>query len=66
MERELWLRIYHELRETAQQIERAFGTAGSFAGSLGPLPRWVGCKLVTNAARILYRRQQKERLQSVV
>jgi hypothetical protein len=54
-------------------IERAFGNAGSFGGGLGPLPnwvrrqgrveRWVWCKLVVNAARITYRRQQKERLQ---
>jgi hypothetical protein len=54
-------------------IERAFGNAGSFAGGMGPLPhwvrrqgrveRWVWCKLAINAARILYRRQQKERLQ---
>jgi hypothetical protein len=48
-------------------IERAFGNAGSFGGGLGPLPnwvrrlarveRWVWCKLVINAARILHRRQ---------
>jgi hypothetical protein len=54
-------------------IERMFGNAGSFGGGLGPLPnwvrrqgrveRWVWCKLVINAARITYRRQQKERLQ---
>jgi hypothetical protein len=54
-------------------IERAFGNPGSFGGGLGPLPnwvrrrgrveRWVWCKLVINAARITYRRQQKERLQ---
>ena len=54
-------------------IERLFGNAGSFGGGLGPLPnwvrrrgrveRWVWCKLVVNAARILYRRQQKQRLQ---
>jgi len=54
-------------------IERMFGNAGSFGGGLGPLPswvrrlgrveRWVWCKLVINAARILHRRQQKERLQ---
>lgn len=59
-------------RERAS-IERMFGNAGSFGGGLGPLPnwvrrqgrveRWVWCKLVINAARILYRRQQKERLQ---
>jgi hypothetical protein len=61
-------------RERAS-IERMFGNAGSFGGGLGPLPnwvrrqgrveRWVWCKLAINAARILYRRQQKERLQSV-
>lgn len=54
-------------------IERAFGNAGSFGGGLGPLPnwvrrlgrvsRWVWCKLVINAARILRRRQPMERLQ---
>jgi hypothetical protein len=54
-------------------IERAFGNAGSFGGGLGPLPnwvrrlgrvtRWVWCKLVINAARILYRQEQKQRLQ---
>lgn len=48
-------------------IERKFGNAGSFDGGLGPLPnrvrrqgrveRWVWCKLVINAARIHYRRQ---------
>jgi hypothetical protein len=48
-------------------IERAFGNAGSFGGGLGPLPnwvrrqgrveRWVWCKLVINAARILHRQQ---------
>lgn len=46
-------------------IERAFGHAGSFGGGLGPLPnwvrrlgrvtRWVWCKLVINAARIIHR-----------
>ena len=51
-------------------IERAFGNAGSFAGGLGPLPnwvrrlgrvqRWVWCKLVTNAHRIL-RNDEKKR-----
>jgi hypothetical protein len=50
-------------------IERAFGNAGSFGGGLGPLPnwvrrrgrveRWVWCKLAINAARIIYRRQQR-------
>lgn len=54
-------------------IERLFGNAGSFGGGLGPLPnwvrrlgrvtRWVWCKLVINAARILYRQEQKQRLQ---
>lgn len=48
-------------------IERRFGHAGSFGGGLGPLPnwvrrlgrvsRWVWCKLVINAARILHRQQ---------
>jgi hypothetical protein len=46
-------------------IERAFGNAGAFGGGLGPLPnwvrrlgrvtRWVCCKLVINAARIIHR-----------
>jgi len=48
-------------------IERAFGNAGSFGGGLGPLPnwvrrlgrvtRWVWCKLMINAARIIHKRQ---------
>lgn len=48
-------------------IERTFGNAGSFGGGLGPLPnwvrrldrvtRWVWCKLVINAARIIRQRQ---------
>jgi hypothetical protein len=47
-------------------IERAFGNAGSFGGGLGPLPnwvrrlgrvtRWVWCKLMINAARIIHKR----------
>ena len=47
-------------------IERQFGNAGSFGGGLGPLPnwvrrlgrvtRWVWCKLVINAARIIHKR----------
>lgn len=46
-------------------IERRFGNAGSFGGGLGPLPnwvrrlgrvtRWVCCKLLINAARIIHR-----------
>jgi hypothetical protein len=46
-------------------IEREFGNAGSFGGGLGPLPnwvrrlgrvaRWVCCKLLINAARIIHR-----------
>lgn len=53
------------LRDRAR-IERTFGNMGSFGGGLGPLPnwvrrlgrvtRWVWCKLVINAARILLRR----------
>jgi len=60
------------LRERAS-IERAFGNAGSFAGGMGPLPawarrlgrvsRWVWCKLVINAARIIRRQGRMERLQ---
>jgi hypothetical protein len=48
-------------------IERRFGNAGSFGGGLGPLPnwvrrlgrvtRWVCCKLVINAARIIHRQR---------
>lgn len=48
-------------------IERTFGNAGSFGGGLGPLPnwvrrlgrvtRWVWCKLMINAARIINLRQ---------
>lgn len=48
-------------------IERKFGNMGSFGGGLGPLPnwvrrlgrvtRWVWCKLVINAARILRKQQ---------
>ena len=47
-------------------IERKFGNAGSFGGGLGPLPnwvrrldrvtRWVWCKLMINAARIIHKR----------
>lgn len=54
-------------------IERAFGNAGSFGGGLGPLPnwvrrlgrveRWVWCKLLINAARILRRRREKGQMQ---
>lgn len=54
-------------------IERKFGNTGSFGGGLGPLPnwvrrlgrvtRWVWCKLVINAARILNRQQRLQPLQ---
>lgn len=54
-------------------IERTYGNAVTFAGGLGPLPawvrtlgrvtRWVWAKLVINAARILFRREQKEQMQ---
>jgi hypothetical protein len=47
-------------------IERTFGNAGSFGGGLEPLPnwvrrlgrvtRWVCCKLIINAARIIHKR----------
>jgi hypothetical protein len=50
------------------RIERAFGNLGAFAGGLGPLPnwvrrlgrvtRWVWCKLVINAHRILRNRER--------
>jgi hypothetical protein len=53
-------------------IGRAFGSAGAFAGGLGPLPnwvrragrvsRWVWAKLVINAARILRRQRLAARL----
>lgn len=48
-------------------IERKFGNMGSFGGGLAPLPnwvrrlgrvtRWVWCKLMINAARIIHRSQ---------
>lgn len=48
-------------------IERTFGNAGSFGGGLSPLPnwvrrlgrvtRWVWCKLMINAARIIHNQQ---------
>jgi hypothetical protein len=48
-------------------IERKFGNLASFGGGLGPLPnwvrrlgrvtRWVWCKLMINAARIIHRTQ---------
>lgn len=48
-------------------IERKFGNMGSFDGGMGPLPnwvrrqgrveRWVWCKLMINAVRILHRQQ---------
>jgi hypothetical protein len=54
-------------------IERAFGNAGSFGGGLGPLPnwvrrlgrvsRWVWCKLVINAHRILRNRERMQQMQ---
>jgi hypothetical protein len=54
-------------------IERRFGNAGSFGGGLGPLPnwvrrlgrvsRWVWCKLVINAHRILRNRERMEQMQ---
>jgi hypothetical protein len=60
------------LRERGS-IERAFGNAGSFGGGLGPLPnwvrrhgrvaRWVWCKRVINAARILRNRERLEQMQ---
>ena len=56
-------------------IERAFGNAGSFAGGLGPLPnwvrrlgrveRWVGCKLIINAHRILHKQEHLRKMKSV-
>ena len=56
-----------ELYRHRASIERTFGNAGSFGGGLGPLPnwvrrlgrvsRWVCCKLVINAARIIHRQQ---------
>jgi hypothetical protein len=54
-------------------IERAFGNAGSFGGGLGPPPswarrrgrveRWVWCKLVINAHRILRNRERMQQMQ---
>jgi hypothetical protein len=56
-------------------IERVFGNAGSFAGGLGPLPnwvrrhgrvqRWVGCKLIINAHRILRKQEHLLKMKSV-
>ena len=63
---------WHLYRERGS-IERAFGNAGSFGGGLGPLPnwvrrlgrvsRWVWCKLVINAHRILRNREQMQQMQ---
>lgn len=57
-----------DLYRRRTDIERAFGNAGAFGGGLGPLPnwvrrlgrvtRWVWCKLVINAARIIHRQQK--------
>ena len=65
---------WHLYRERSA-IERAFGNAGSFGGGLGPLPnwvrrlgrvtRWVWCKLVINAARILNKQQRIPKMKSV-
>jgi hypothetical protein len=54
-------------------IERMFGNAGSFGGGLGPLPnwvrrqgrveRWVWCKLIINAHRILRKRKRMGQMQ---
>jgi hypothetical protein len=54
-------------------IERAFGNMGAFGGGLGPLPgwvrrlgrvtRWVWCKLVINAHRILRKRERMPQMQ---
>jgi hypothetical protein len=62
-----------DLYRWRSSIERSFGNAGSFGGGLGPLPdwvrrldrvaKWVWCKLVINAARIIYRRQQAAPMQ---
>ena len=56
-----------DLLRARGMIARAFGNAGSFGGGLAPLPnwvrrlgrvrRWVWCKLVINAARILRKQQ---------
>jgi len=62
-----------ELYRGRGAIERAFGNAGSFAGGLGPLPnwvrrlgrvsRWVWCKLVINAHRILRKQESMRQMQ---
>ena len=54
-------------------IERRFGNMGSFGGGLGPLPnwtrrlrrvtRWVHCKFLINAARILRKQQRMQPMQ---
>jgi hypothetical protein len=60
------------LRDRAR-IERTFGNMGAFGGGLGPLPhwvrrlgrvtRWVHCKLLINAARIIRKRQRMAPMQ---
>jgi hypothetical protein len=54
-----------KLYQHRTSIERRFGNMGAFGGGFGPLPnwvrrlgrvtRWVFCKLVINAARIIHR-----------
>ena len=62
-----------QLYRERNSIERMFGNAGSFGGGLGPLPnwvrrqgrveRWVWCKLVINAHRILRNREHMQQMQ---
>jgi hypothetical protein len=63
------------LHRRRTSIERKFGNLGSSGGGLAPLPnwvrrpgrvtRWVWCKLMINAARIIHRSQSLQRLKSV-
>ncbi|MDY3561273.1 transposase [Gemmata sp. JC673] len=56
-----------DLYRRRTSIERRFGNAGAFGGGLAPLPnwvrrlgrvtRWVCCKLIINAARIIHKQQ---------
>lgn len=65
--------LAQDLLRGRARIERTFGNMGAFGGGLGPLPnwvrrrgrvtRWVHCKILINAARIIRRRQRMEPMQ---
>ena len=65
--------LAQDLYRYRSSIERTFGNMGAFGGGLGPLPnwarrrdrvtRWVHCKLLINAARIIYKRQRMQPMQ---